>query len=99
VVSAPDGSNQRRIPPPAGTGYGPTRVAWSPDSQRLALTVDAISRAISGILPAVLDLGTGAWTTFGFGRDPQWSPDGTTIAYEGAGPDGTGLRILWRLRD
>jgi TolB protein len=82
VVANADGSDPRQIP--LSDDYTSATVAWSPDSRRLAFTLAAHSRVSTGTLIAVFDLGTGLTrdlTGLGVG-DPQWSPDGTAIAYD-----------------
>jgi Tol biopolymer transport system component len=55
---------------------------WSPDSSRLALTA---WRVTTGSVVSVLELGTGVWTALGSGSNPQWSPDGTAVAFDRGG--------------
>jgi TolB protein len=86
VVSATDGSNPRRMVPPQGTFAISTTVTWAPKS---ALLAAAASDATSGQqLVVVFDAATGGATTVGPGWDPQWSPDGSTIAFVGDAPGG-----------
>jgi TolB protein len=82
VVADADGSDPRQIP--GSSDDASTTVAWSPDSRRLALTLDAHSRVTTGTFVAIFDIGSWLWTPLtGLGATrPQWSPDGTTIAYD-----------------
>jgi len=80
-----------------------TTLSWSPDSKKIVLIINQVSR--EDPLVAVLNLQTGGIETLGEGIGAAWSPDGNWIAYYGASgekcllvhPDGTGTKVVARL--
>jgi Tol biopolymer transport system component len=88
---------------PSQQGLPTSSMSWSPDAKRLAVEIPRRDRSP---LVAVLDLETGNVRTLGEGSDPAWSPNGEWITYfdpDGAKcfvvhPDGTGARVVKRLR-
>jgi WD40 repeat protein len=89
----------------SGSGIGWFRVAWSPDSRRLAYT--ALVAGASQVM--IVDADGGNLRPVGDpaleGQDPTWSPNGTEIAFRGGRfeddigiyamhPDGSSIRRL-----
>ncbi|MFL5614856.1 MAG: Ig-like domain-containing protein [Gemmatimonadaceae bacterium] len=83
-VMRADGSNAQEISARAVTGNDGVSFSWSPDGTRLAVfavnSFSVVNADGSGEASVQLDL------TRYFGS-PSWSPDGSTIAFVGAGPD------------
>jgi Tol biopolymer transport system component len=74
---AADGTSPRRL---AAGGYG---LAWSPDSEMLALGQSDTQRRRQFV--SVVSVATGATRELGAGYTPQWSPDGTSVLVESGG--------------
>ena len=68
-------------------------MSWSPDGQRLALT---LRQGVSTTRLGIFDVSSGGVTLLGSDgdKDPSWSPDGTTLAF--ARPNGSTADI-WRI--
>jgi WD40 repeat protein len=86
VVNA-DGTELRRL---TNDGYGDFQPQWSPDGKTIAFTTDRDSASfeILRFKPwriALFDLASGAITVIpgqaGLNLNPQWAPDGRSIAY------------------
>ena len=86
VVSA-DGSGLRRL---THDKYGDLQPQWSPDGRTIAFATDRDSASLDSLTfkpwrIALLDVETGAITVLpgqeGLNLNPQWSPDGRSIAY------------------
>jgi WD40 repeat protein len=82
-----DGTGFRRL---TNDGYGDFQPQWSPDGKTIAFTTDRDSASfdILRFMPwriALLDLASGAVTVIpgqaGLNLNPQWAPDGRSIAY------------------
>ncbi|MGZ4407721.1 MAG: TolB family protein, partial [Gaiellaceae bacterium] len=95
LVSDADGSHPRRMSLANGVSYADSTVAWSPDSTRLATTTDDTAAHVE-----VFDATTGVGSVIAAGWSPQWSPDGSRIAFLGydgvsvARPDGSERQLL-----
>jgi Tol biopolymer transport system component len=77
-----NGSGLRRVADHFAFG-----LAWSPDSERLAMTRRIDNRPPN--LIAVLSIDTGAVRDLAPGMYPNWSPDGSSILYEAAQANGS----------
>ena len=110
LIMNPDGSNPQRVvcgwpgaDPPQQEAGGAAGVAWRPDGLKLAVDGPNNSSLDARIWTVNTD-GTGLtqvdphWEPFNPENDPDWSPDGTRIAYYESfvgglvtiRPDGTG---------
>jgi Tol biopolymer transport system component len=75
-----------------GPYYGPGSPAWSPDGDRLAYVWDTVGGEGYSRVEVLNLSGAWAWTGTSYAgtsynvfseRSPEWSPDGSRIAYEG----------------
>jgi Tol biopolymer transport system component len=82
-----DGSNRRRVPLRADQQGQLTSVSWSPDGRRIAV---GRTRADGGNVTTVADADGANEADVAFGGSPDWSPDGSHLAYV----DATGLHVL-----
>lgn len=92
-----DGTNARRLGAPSAGSDNDSQVSASPDGRTLAYT----GSGPVGQFIRLMDLASGAVTeTLVRGSHPEYSPDGTRLAFrvgQSVGemkPDGTGVRIL-----
>ena len=95
-VVGSDGSNERVIPVPVGSGGALGHPSWAPDGQRIAFAyAPPTSESLSWRIAIVNVDGSGLHDVThdgdGTAVDPAWSPDGTTLAFSAhAGPNFTG---------
>jgi hypothetical protein len=80
-----------------------TTLSWSPDSKKIVMIIDQVSKSDPAV--AIVDLQSGNVTTLGEGLGAAWSPSGEWIAYlDTTGekcvlvhPDGTGKKVVAHL--
>ena len=90
VVGA-DGSGPRRLAAPPH-GCSDKEQAWSPDG--LTIAFSRMCLGASSALYLMKPDGTGVTMLAEVGRTPDWSPDGSRIAYTGAGSYGPAVFII-----
>jgi Tol biopolymer transport system component len=81
AVANEDGSDRRILSRAVST------VSWAPDSRHLATSENLGGRSTA----VVFDVETGVATPLGPGASPQWSPDGSTIAFADYATDAQGV--------
>ena len=82
-----DGSNLRRVPTRAENDAQLTRVSWSPDNGRLAVSWRTAS---GGAAVSVVNVDGTAERVVAFGESADWAPDGQRLVYWSR----DGLRVL-----
>jgi len=101
-VVAPDGSGRFELTVPAPWELLPLVLAWSPDGTHVAVAAQDTVTAngdmaiaivpVDGSAPVIVDVPTAVPDGYDdFYMHPEWSPDGTTLAFAHGGVPGTAV--------